>query len=203
MIGRLIQHEQVGLFQQQAGQGDAHLPATGKLPAGAFEVGLAEPQSEENAFRLVAELVRLQVVEQGGEVTVALEALLVVGGSGIKALQFQFALVQVVAMGLDIAGGRLHLVDDEAVRGNNGHLGKVTNGHVRSLFHGEAVRLLEPVEDLEKGGLAAPVGPHQTGPCPGGHHEGGLAEQDLRPEGEVEIVDGQEHVSGAECGTNP
>jgi len=45
MVGRLIEQQQIGPAQQQFGQGDAHLPTTGKMLAGTLPVGLGKPQS--------------------------------------------------------------------------------------------------------------------------------------------------------------
>ena len=42
VVGGFVEQQQVGLFEQQFGQRDAHLPAAGKLFGAAFPIALAE-----------------------------------------------------------------------------------------------------------------------------------------------------------------
>ena len=48
VIGRFVEQQQVGLFEQQFGQRDAHLPAAGKLLGAALPVALAEAEAAEH-----------------------------------------------------------------------------------------------------------------------------------------------------------
>ena len=48
MVGGLVEQQQVGLFEQQFGQRDAHLPAAGELFGAAFPIALRETQAAES-----------------------------------------------------------------------------------------------------------------------------------------------------------
>src|SRR5208337_5436689 len=48
MVGGLVEQQQVGLFQQELAEGNAHLPATRKLFRAARPVRLVESESGEN-----------------------------------------------------------------------------------------------------------------------------------------------------------
>ena len=49
MVGRLVQQQQIGLFQQQLGERDAHLPAAGKLLGALLPLALRKPEPGEHA----------------------------------------------------------------------------------------------------------------------------------------------------------
>ena len=62
MVGRLVEKEQVRLFQQNLGQFHAHLPAVAELAHGAQHVVVAETQSDQNPLRFTFDAV---AAEQG------------------------------------------------------------------------------------------------------------------------------------------
>ena len=52
MVGGLVQEQQVWFLQQQLGQGDAHLPASGEFFCSAMPIFLAESEAHEHASDL-------------------------------------------------------------------------------------------------------------------------------------------------------
>ena len=70
MVGRLVQHQQVRLLHQQAGQVRAHHPAAAHLAQGPMEILFAETQAGENLFGLRLQLVAAQLVVAGVDVIV-------------------------------------------------------------------------------------------------------------------------------------
>ncbi len=52
VIGRLVQQQQVRLFEQQFGQRDAHLPAAGEFLGAALPIGMREPEPGQHRSHL-------------------------------------------------------------------------------------------------------------------------------------------------------
>ena len=61
MVRRLVEHEQVGLHDQQPREVRAHDPAAAHLARGAVEVGLAEGEAAEDALGFRLELVAAEL----------------------------------------------------------------------------------------------------------------------------------------------
>ena len=63
VVGGLVHEQQVGLLQQQAGQGHPHAPAPGQLGDGPVEVGLLEAHAAQDGLRPGLELVAVGALE--------------------------------------------------------------------------------------------------------------------------------------------
>jgi hypothetical protein len=53
VVGRLVEQQDVGPLEDGPAQGDAHLPARGKLSAAAVEVAPREPEAGQHPFYLL------------------------------------------------------------------------------------------------------------------------------------------------------
>jgi len=61
MVGRLVEHEEIGLHHEQARQMRAHDPAAAHGLGGAIEIGFAKSQAAEDALRLRLVLVTTEL----------------------------------------------------------------------------------------------------------------------------------------------
>lgn len=66
VVGRLIEHEEVGFHHEEAGKVGAHDPSAAHGAGGEVEVALAEGEAGENAFRPSFEVVAV-VLDEGGD----------------------------------------------------------------------------------------------------------------------------------------
>ena len=62
VVGRFVEHQYVGLLEQQPGQRRSHLPPAGHLRQRAIHVGCGEPESAEDAAGLGFDLSSRRVV---------------------------------------------------------------------------------------------------------------------------------------------
>ncbi len=84
VVGGLVQQQQAGLLQQQLGQGDAHLPATGKFLCLPGPVMLAEAQATQYRAHLRIECIAVVGAKVGVEEGEAVRGRSVLGGRGVK-----------------------------------------------------------------------------------------------------------------------
>ncbi len=77
MIGRLVEQQHVGLFEQQLGERDAHLPAAGEFLGAAGPIFLAKSESVEHRADLRLDRVAVAIAKLGVDVMEA------VGGGGV------------------------------------------------------------------------------------------------------------------------
>ncbi len=63
VVGRLVEHQQVGLHDEQLGEVGAHDPAAGVFAGGLVEVRLFEAEAVEDFLGLGFELIAVEVVE--------------------------------------------------------------------------------------------------------------------------------------------
>ena len=79
VIGGLVEQQQVGLFQQQLSQGDAHLPAAGEFFRAAMPIGGGKSQTAQHHSRLRFKRISVAVLELGVNGVEAVGDLLVLG----------------------------------------------------------------------------------------------------------------------------
>ena len=68
MIGGLVEQQHIGLFEQQLGQRQAHLPAAGKFLGAPGPIFLAEPQAVEHSADLRFDRIAVAIAEFGIDV---------------------------------------------------------------------------------------------------------------------------------------
>ena len=84
MVGGLVEQQQVGLFEQQLGQRDAHLPAAGELLGAALPIALAEAEAGEHGADLRFDGVAVARAELAFRAMEAVGHLRVLGAGGIE-----------------------------------------------------------------------------------------------------------------------
>lgn len=67
MIGGLIEHEDLGLAEDNFSDGDTHAPATGEAVGGAVQVRLGEADTREDLDSFRFARLRIDVFQAGGD----------------------------------------------------------------------------------------------------------------------------------------
>ena len=83
VVGGFVEQQQVGFFQQQFGQGDAHLPAAGEFFRAAMPIGGRESQPAQHHSHLRLERISVAVLELGVDGVEAVGHRCVLGPGGI------------------------------------------------------------------------------------------------------------------------
>ena len=174
VVGGLVHDQQVGGRQQQAGQGDAHPPATGHLAHRAIVVGGVETEPGEDPVGIgfhgvAADLfeTRLGFSELGQQV-----ALFVAGG---RANAFSEVLDACRQLG-DRPSTQHHLFEHRPAGLDGEFLGEVADPQVAGSVDLAGVGLLEADDGLDQRGLAGAVTAHQGYATPGPKLQGYVAE---------------------------
>ena len=172
VVGGLVQQQHVRLGEQGGGQGHPHTPAAGKLRHRPRQVVVGETQAGEDFGGAGGGAVGVDLDQAG------VDFAKVLGVGGLKPAHKVVALHVGGEDGVQQAdrGGRMLLV-------HRGHLGGLGQGDVAAA--GDQLAL----DQLEQGGLADAVAPHQPdlGARRNGH--GGLVEEAPAPGGELKLVD--------------
>ncbi len=153
VVGRLVEHEHLGVAHQQLRERDAHLPAAGKIGGGKRQVAFLEAQAEQHAAHLRLDGVAAErlvgVARAAGRRQLAL---------GRVGTQRRLQLVQALLGGEDFHLGRHDLLEDGAVGHLDGFLLQVA--HARALREQDAplIGVLAAADDVEHGRLARAVG---------------------------------------------
>ena len=176
MVGRLVQQQDVRVDGEDAGQGDAHLPAAAeglhrKMPAVA-----ADAQPGQHRLGPVLQVIAAPVLELLGGVAVAFQEgleFVVRHGRG----HGRFHLPDLLAQGGDLAGGG-HDLGQGRSAGHLAHLlGKIADHRASGAGNLALVRLLLPGDQAENGRLAGAVGTDQAGAGGRENLHGGVVEQ--------------------------
>ena len=162
MVGGLVEQQQVGLLEQQLGQGDAHLPAAGELFGEAGPVLLGEAETAEHGAHLGFDGVAIAGAEFGVEMVEAVGDVAVFLAGWIE---FGHAVGELFELLLD----GLHLGEDAHALGKDGAAGE-REAVLRQVAGGDAagggvsavIERVEVAEDFEEGGFAGAVGAHQS-----------------------------------------
>ena len=185
VVRGLVEHQQVGLGDQELGEVGAHHPAAAHLAGGAVEVGIAEGEALEDALRLGFELVAV-----GGDEGIHRVG---VGIAGVVALRLALA---------DDADGLAHLGRDahrnlqhRAVGGVACLLGEVAHERVVLHLDGALIGRVLAEDHAEERRLAGAVRTDEGDAFAPVHHEFGFVEQGAAGVGLREFLDG-EHARG-------
>ena len=193
VVGGLVKKQQVGVLEQELGEGDAHLPAARELLGGLVEVGHGKAEAAEDGARPALELVATQVLEAVLRASVLVKQdveLRALGRGGDLGLK----LVGHVAQALDLGGGGHDLFERRVVAGELGLLLEVAHGGVLGEAHRAGVGRLLPHDDLEEGGLAGTVGTHERPALTGVDLQGRLLIEGAGAKGLGYLVGEQNHA---------
>ena len=163
MVGGLVQQQQVGLFEQQLGQRDAHLPAARELLGAPLPIALRETQAGEHAAHLRFDGVAVAGAKLAFHAMEAVGHLRVLGAGGVE---FGHAARQVLLLVFERAQAgedRHALGEDRAAGEREAILRQVAEGD--ALLGGDAagVEPFDSGQDLEQRRLAGAVGAHDAG----------------------------------------
>ena len=159
VVGGLVQHQQVGGFEEQAGEVRAGALAAGKLAQGAGEIGFAEAHALQNALQAALVGVASAALEFGLQATVAGDAF---GGSRVPLHgrrhfgQAGFHAAQVIQCGRDeiVQGG----LPRGAFQHGFGVLRQIADAQALGALHAAFGGFLFADEDAQQGGFAHAVG---------------------------------------------
>lgn len=185
-VGRLVQKEDVGRFQDDAGQRGSVAPSTGQLVHRQFSTLGVETQHRQGGVDLLVvrpSTADLHLLEQLGlAVDEAVHLLLVDVASERRLDLGQFGLHRP-----DVPEERLELGGDAAIAVELGELGEVADPSTLGDVHRAGVRRDATQEQLQERGLARPVTAGEAHPVSVGETEEHLAENDflLVPGGDV------------------
>ncbi len=189
MVGRLVEQQEFGTGQQQAGQGDPHAPATGEAGRGIGQFGVGEAQTAEQpaGFGL------------GGVAAHGLEAILelAVPLEGVGLLQTGFEVADLALDCLDFRAGSPHLLEDGSRRLEVLLLVQKADPDAAGDDDAPLVGLEAARHDPEHRGLAAAVRTDEAYPFATTHVPAGAREEELVAEPLLD-VDELEH-SGLTC----
>ena len=176
VVGRLVQQKQIGVAEENSGQGSPHGPAAAEFADGTGEIGLLKAQAREYRLGLMVPIVA----------TGSLQGRIQPG----KALQ-QFVLnVWISLDGQRFLGGGdvvrdgpcLHpRVQNFLEQGLSGKgcclLLEIADGEVSLPGEGARIRSGFTGQDIHEGGLAGPVGTNKCNAVAGANVQGEIAEQ--------------------------
>ena len=187
VVGRFVEQQQVGLIEQQLGEGDAHLPAAGKRFGRALEVGRLEAEALENGPGLQLDAVAVVHAEAILQIAVAVQHLVVVGFGDRRIAQ---SILEGVHLGFD-REQRLERARCFFEQGPPGVrqavLGQVSDRQCGRLEDGARVRLVHAGHHLQQRGLAGTVRTAQPDPFAISDLPGDVVEQNAVAEGFGEL----------------
>ena len=178
VVGRLVHQQDVGLAEDHARHGDAHLPPAAERPDVAVDPLVVEAQAVEDLPRLAFNRVAAKVVvlllhlAEPGEDAVHVVGLRGVGHGVLQRLELVVQIAEAAAAGN-------HLVDDGPARHLFDVLPEVADRHPLRHRDVALVGLLLADDHPEQGGLAGAVGPDQADLLAGIELERRVDEQDL------------------------
>ena len=156
MVCGLVEHEHLGIADQQLGQRDAHLPAAGEVRGGLLDVAFLEAQAEQHAADLGLDGVAAQHLV--GVARTAGCGKLALGGVVAQRL-LQLAQTLLGFQNLHLRGH--DLLEDGAIGHLDGFLLQVA--HTGTLCEQDAalVGVLAAADDVEHSGFAGAVGAYE------------------------------------------
>jgi len=188
VIGRLVQEQQVGAGDEQAGQGDAHAPAAGERAAGALHLGLGEAQPGQHLAGLGLPAVAAQGLEAVVQVAVVVgQPLGVLGGVGHAVLQVAQARLEAGQLGVAGEGLGQH----RGVAASGGLLPEGADADAPLAAHGAVLGGLLARDQVQEGALAPAVGADHADAVAGVDHQGHPGEQRLAAHAPGYVLDGQ------------
>ena len=191
VVRRLVEDEDVGLGQQQSGEGHPHPPATGQL-ADRPVVGIGrEAESVQDAMGLGLQGVPAQLLEARPGLAVPLEDPLVVGV--VDVAESILEMVEATGQLDEMLGAGDGLLEHRALAVTLEVLREVAHAQILRAMDLTDVGLVQSDEDLEQRGLADAVAADQGSSLRRQEPDGQVGEQRPRPVGDGESGRG-EHV---------
>ena len=168
MVGRLVEQEQLRLAQEQLGQGDAHLPAAGKLAAVAVEVGRGEAEAAEDHLRAALEVVAAVGIPRlaGGGIRGHQGVVLRMIRSGVREIRLQPGAF--IRDAVNVLEGGHRFGQDAAAADAERLLGQVADHRSLRNVDAAAVGFDLAGHHAQKGGFPGAVGADQSDPSAGG-----------------------------------
>ena len=139
MVGGLVEEEQVGVAEQQLGEGDAHLPAAREVSGRLFEVLDGKAQAAEDLARTGVELVAAQALEAVLGVAVVLEQAVELG-AGLCGRNLCLELGNAALPALDLVRRVNYLLEGGLLAVDLGLLLEVADGGLLCKGDGALVR---------------------------------------------------------------
>ncbi len=160
VVLRLIEQQQVGVFQQHQREHQPGALAAAQRAEGKFEFLLAETEAAQHGPDARAEFIAAPERERVLQPAVRLQGRVVaVGHALLERRQFPFLVDQVLKR-------LLHNLEDAGVGRRLGELGQHGDARALHALDSPAVRHDRPGDDAEQGGLASAVAPDQTDVLP-------------------------------------
>jgi hypothetical protein len=177
VVGRLVEEQDLGPGQEDAGKGHAHPPATRELADVALDLSGAKAEPGQDGLGARAELVAAQLLVAGLHLAVAgddrVEVLVGLGHAGLEGGQLD-------AQGGGLAGAGHGLGQHRAAARVAGVLAEVADGEPAGPLDVAGVRRFLADDEPEQRGLAGAVGADQADLLTRVELERGVDEQELR-----------------------
>ena len=189
MVGRLVEHQDLGIAHQKLGQRDAHLPTPGEIGGRKRKIAFLEAEAEHDAAHLrldgvaAERLVGIARAAGGGELPLG----------GVVA-QGVLQLVQAALRLEDLHLRGHHFLEDGAIGHLDGLLLKVA--HARALREQDTalIRVFAAADDVEHGGFAGAVRTDQRKPVVLLQAERDIGEQRAAAERLRDMLNLQDHA---------
>ena len=181
VIGRFVEQQQVGLFEQQLGQRDAHLPAAGEFLGAALPIALAEAEAAEDGTHLGFDGVAVARAELAFR---AMKAVRHGGVFGAGRIQFAHPRGQLLLLFFE----RPQFVEHRHAFGEHRAAGKrkpflrqIADGDAALHGDGAGIEALDPGQHFQQRRFAGAVGAHDAGALLRRHQPAGVFKKDFGP----------------------
>ena len=178
VVGGLVEQQQVGLFEQQLGERDAHLPAAGELFGAAFPIALRKAEAAEHGAHLRFDGVAVARAELAFGLVKPLGDLRVFRAGGVE---FGHAVGQVLLLLFELAqvGEHGHALGEDGAAGEREpFLRQVAEGDALLGGHDAGIESLDAGQHFQERRLAGAVGAHDAGAFVGRHQPVGVFKKD-------------------------
>ncbi len=181
VIGRFVEQQQVGLFEQQLGQRDAHLPAAGEFLGAALPVAFAEAEAAEDSTHLGFDGVAVARAELAFGAMKAVRHGGVFGAGRIEVAHPRGQLLLLFLERPQFVEHRHAFGEYGAAGERESFLGQITDGD--AALHGDVagIEALDPGQHLEQGRFSGAVSAHEAGAFLGRHQPIGAFKKDFGP----------------------
>ena len=163
VIGGLVEQQQVGFFEQQLGQRDAHLPAAGELFGTLGPFALRKSQAGEHHADLRFDGEAVARAELAFGVMEAVGHLRVLGALGVEFGHLVRQRFLLLLEGQQIGEDGHAFGEDGAAGKRETFLREVADAGAFHGDHGAGVQAVHAGQDLQQRGFAGAVGAHDAG----------------------------------------
>ena len=162
VIRGFVEQQQVGLFQQQLGQGNAHLPATGEFFRAPMPIGGGKSQTAQHHSHLRLERIPVAMLKLGIDGVETVGDLLILGPGRIKFTHLLHQGFHLLLHGEQIAEHRHALRHHRAPGKGQAILREIAGGGPLGESDLAVIERFEARQHPEQRGLARAVCAHQT-----------------------------------------